>query len=83
MLLLAAACSGKQDPDKIAKTARSWQASVDIASKMMNARKIPPRYAKQIADAAEEELTREKSDDAQTRAAIEAARKLRDACERR
>ena len=78
---MAAGCSRSPDAKHIADNARSWRATIDRAGAMMQARKLPPRYVKQVADAAEEELTKEKSGDAQTRAAIEAARRLRAQCE--
>ena len=83
LLLILAGCAKQPDPQSIADKARSWRATIEVSGAMMRERKIPRRYVKQVAAAAEEELMKEQSDDAQTRAALLAARTLRARCESR
>ena len=82
-LLSAVACSGKNDPEKQIKAARSWHATVDLVATAMRVHKVTPTYAKQVAEVAEDELKKSKSLDRETSDALEAAQKLRDECERR
>ena len=80
VVLLFLACN-KHDPQQQAKSARSWQATIDVVSKAMHERKVSPRYAKQVAEAAEKEL--QKSGGEGAAAPLSAAGKLREECERR
>lgn len=82
VLLFAAACSGN-DAEKQLKSARSWQATLDVVAAAMRAQKVTPTYAKQVAEVAEDELQKSKSRSRETHDALEAARKLRAECERR
>ena len=83
ILLLVAACSRQSDGEKRAKTRESWAATINLATEELHAHKLPPRYVTQIAESAEEELKKEKTDDAATHAAIAAAQRLRAECEQR
>lgn len=74
LALLLAAC--KSDPQK---AAHSWHASVDLAANALHAHRVTPRYAKQIADVAEDALKDQEDKDSQS--ALDAARKLRAECE--
>ena len=53
--LLAAllGCSKGSDSEKIAKEARSWTATLELASRGLAQHDLPPRYARQVADVAE------------------------------
>ena len=78
LALILAACSGN-DPEKQAKSAKSWHTTIDVVATAMHAHKVSPRYAKQVAEVAEKDLEKNSSG----KDALEAARKLRDECERR
>src|ERR1043166_4091826 len=89
--LLAAlvACSKGSDSEKIVKEARSWTATLDLASRGLAQHDLPPRYARQVADVAEKAVSKdiEKADDAEARdactQALQSARRLREAAEQR
>jgi hypothetical protein len=83
LLLAAMACSKSSDAEKIAKEARSWTATIELASRGLAQHDLPPRYAKQVADVAEKAVSKniDKADDAASRdacvQALRSARRLR------
>ena len=86
-LLLTVACSKGSDSEKIAKEARSWSATIELASRGLAQHDIPPRYARQVAEVAEKAVAKniDKAEDPQARdacnRALESARRLRAAAE--
>ena len=72
-----------------AKEARSWSATLQLASRGLAQHDLPSRYARQIAEVAEKAVSKdiEKADDAESRDACKdallSARRLRDAAEQR
>ncbi len=84
-LAAALACSKGSDTEKIVKEARSWTATLELASRGLAQHDLPPRYARQVADVAEKAVSKaaEKADDAESRdactQALASARRLREA----
>jgi hypothetical protein len=89
LLVVALGCSKGSDTEKIVKEARSWTATLDLASRGLAQHDLPPRYARQVADVAEKAVSKdiEKADDAEARdactQALQSARRLREAAEQR
>lgn len=89
LLIGAIACSKSSDTEKIVKEARSWTATLDLASRGLAQHELPPRYARQVAEVAEKAVSKdiEKADNVEARdactRALESARRLRDAAGQR
>lgn len=73
LLIAFCACSKGSDPEKIAKTARSWRATLRVVS----ASAVAPTYKKQVAEVAESELSKLPASNADVKAALDDARKLK------
>jgi hypothetical protein len=89
LLVAALACSKGGDTEKIVKEAKSWTATLDLASRGLAQHDLPPRYARQVAEVAEKAVSKdiEKADGAEARdactQALESARRLREAAQQR
>ena len=83
LLLLLASCSKQPDAGKQLRTARSWHSTIDLVSDALHRGKVTAKYAKQVAEVAEEELAKDGGDDHESRTALEAARALRAETEKR
>ena len=89
LLVAALGCSKGGDTEKIVKEARSWTATLDLASRGLAQHDLPPRYARQVAEVAEKAVSKDidKADDAESRdactQALASARRLREAAEQR
>jgi hypothetical protein len=87
LLILLAGCSGSSDAEKTLKTARSWSATLDVAARGLAQHDLSPRYARQVAEIAEREISKQLEDanDANVRDAcrrvLDSAHRLRAACE--
>lgn len=85
LLVGALACSKGSDTEKIVKEARSWTATLDLASRGLAQHDLPPRYARQVAEVAEKAVSKamEGVEDAEARdacsQALASARRLREA----
>src|SRR5436309_3476067 len=85
LLVTDVACSKGSDSEKIVKEARSWSATLDLASRGLAQHDLPPRYARQVADVAEKAVSKDidKAEDSQARdactQALASARRLREA----
>jgi len=77
------ACSKQPDAGKQLRTAQSWHATIDLVSDALHRGKVTAKYAKQVAEVAQEELAKEGGDDHESHVAIEAARALRAETEKR
>ena len=88
-LVAALACSKGSDTEKIVKEARSWTATLELASRGLAQHDLPPRYARQVADVAEKAVSKaiEKAEDSESRdactQALQSARRLREAAGQR
>lgn len=89
LLTAALACSKGSDTEKIVKEARSWTATLDLASRGLAQHDLQPRYARQVAEVAEKAVSKaaEKAEDAESRdactQALESAKRLREAAGQR
>ena len=89
VLLALVACSKGSDSEKIVKEARSWSATLDLASRGLAQRDLPPRYARQVAEVAEKAVSKSmgQAEDAEAREAcnraLVSARRLREAARQR
>jgi hypothetical protein len=89
LVIAALACSKSSDSEKIMKEARSWTATLELASRGLAQHDLPPRYARQVAEVAEKAVSKdiEKADAAEARdactQALESARRLREAATQR
>ena len=85
LFVTVVACSKGSDSEKIVKEARSWSATLDLASRGLAQHDLPPRYARQVAEVAEKAVSKsiEKAEDSEARnactAALVSARRLREA----
>jgi len=73
LFLLALAC-GNSDPEKVSKSARSWQATLHLVA---SHHEVSRTYVKQVVDVAEEELSKLPQDNADVKAALDTAHKMR------
>ncbi|HEX3582375.1 MAG TPA: hypothetical protein VH087_11485 [Thermoanaerobaculia bacterium] len=89
LVLALVACSKSSDTEKVVKEARSWTATLELASRGLAHHDLPPRYARQVAEVAEKAVSKdiEKADDSESRdactQALESARRLREAAQAR
>lgn len=89
LVLAAVACSKSSDTEKIVKEARSWTATLELASRGLAQHDLPPRYARQVAEVAEKAVSKDidKAEDSEARdactQALESARRLREAAGQR
>lgn len=89
LLVAALACSKGDETEKIVKEARSWTATLELASRGLAQHDLPPRYARQVAEVAEKAVSKDiqQAEDAEARdacaQALESARRLREAADQR
>ena len=89
LLVALVGCSKGSDSEKIVKEARSWTATLDLASRGLAQHDLPAEYVRQVAEVAEKAVSKdiEKADGAEARdactRALESARRLREAAGQR
>jgi len=89
LLVAALACSKGSETEKIVKDARSWTATLDLASRGFAQHDLPAEYVRQVADVAEKAVSKDidKAEDSEARdactQALASARRLREAAGQR